>query len=393
MTTIKVDETVVRRNAETAFIRARIYLLTHRPFYAHLVLKLKLEWLEDCPGGLSATDGTSLFINPVEFLKLTKGQQVSTLVHEVSHCAWGHLWRKGGREMQKWNMAADIAIDNVMQADQFEAGPWEASRAGWLKSHGNTVQQFEGLIAEHIYEDLPNEPPQGKCGCGGSESGGCFVDKSGEDAASRSQDEAKWKANVIAAGQLASNQAGAWSELVKAAMPKPPFHLKLFEYLNRGLGGDSDWGSLNRRCMWRGLYLPTETRTVMGRVAWVTDTSGSMSREQLKKAFGYFRGFRDQHPCLADLICCDYGVASHKTYEEWEMLPETFEAKGRGGTSFNAPFEMLREKRIEPRVLIYATDCYGSCTVAKPPYPVMWLDIGGDRSWKAPFGEVVHVPV
>ena len=377
----------IQREAEAAFIRARIHLLTHRPFYAYLAMRMKQEWLLDCPGGLSCTDGDTLFINPTEFVKLTKQQQVTTIVHEVLHCASGHLWRRGAREHQQWNMAADIAIDNVIHADSFAPGPWEANRAKWLRQNGLKFEQFDGQFAEAIYDQLPAQPPQ--CGCGGA--AGCFKDQSQADSASRSEAEARWKANVVAAGQLAGQTPGAWSELVKAAMPRPPFHLKLFEYLNRGLGGDSDWGSLNRRCMWRGLYLPTETRTVMGRVAWVTDTSGSMSQEQLKLAFGYFRGFRDQHPCVADLICCDYGVASHKTYEEWEPLPETFAAKGRGGTSFDAPFVMLREKRIEPRVLIYATDLYGSCTVDKPTYPVLWLGIGADKSWKAPFGEIVQI--
>jgi predicted metal-dependent peptidase len=382
-----------KRLAETAFIRARIYLLQHRPFYAHLAMKLQLRWLEDTPGGLSATDGESLFVNPVAFLALSKGQQVTMLVHEVLHCACGHLWRRGAREPMKFNVAADVTIDNIIHADGFESGPWEASREQWLRAHGLTFTQFNGVPAESIYDKLPDLPKNmGSCGCGGNGEGGCFRDKSGASQGERSEAEAKWRDAVLTAGQLAGKQPGAWQELVKAAMPRPPFHLKLFEYLNRGMGGDTDWGVLNRRYMWRGLYLPTETRTVMGRVAWVTDTSGSMCSAQLKLAFGYFRGFRDQHPCQADLICCDYGVASHKTYEEFETLPSEFTAAGRGGTSFNAPFQMLREKRIEPRVLIYATDGFGSCDVPRPAYPVLWLVIGGDQAFKPPFGEVVHVP-
>lgn len=381
----------IKRDAETAFIKARISLLTDRPFYAHLVLKLKLEWLEDVPGGLSATDGETLWINPVEFLKLNKRQRVTCLVHEVLHPACGHLWRRGARDAMRWNMAADIAIDNVIHADGFEAGPWEREREAWLAKHYQSFTQYNGEIAEVIYDKMPKMPPQMQCGCGGNGQGGCFKDKSGDSQGDRSKAEADWKAAVISAGQLAGNAPGAWNELVKAAMPRPPFHLKLFEYLNRGMGGDTDWAVLSRRNMWQGLYLPTETRTVMGRVAWITDTSGSMGVEQLRLAFGYFRGFRDQHPCVADLICCDYGVASHKTYEEFEQLPDQFEAKGRGGTSFNAPFELLREKRIEPRVAIYATDGYGACTVSKPIYPVLWVVIGGDKGFKPPFGEVVHV--
>jgi predicted metal-dependent peptidase len=376
----------LKKQAEICFIRARIDLLKMRPFYGHLVLKLRLEWLENVPGGLSCTDGEALYINPVEFVKLSKGGQSTVLVHEVLHCACGHLWRQGSRDPRKWNVAADCAIYHILRADGFEEISYERALVESLRKSGVNMEQFAGQFAEAIYTKLPDSPPQ--CGCGG-----CFRDKPGESRAAKAEAEATWKAHVVAAGQLAGSQPGAWSELVKAATPKPPFHLKLFEYLTRGLGGESTWSHLNRRMVWRGMYLPTDTKQVMGRVAWVADTSGSMCSKQLAKAFGYFRGFREAHPCLADLICCDYGVASHRTYAEHERLPETFEVKGRGGTSFNAPFEMLREKRIEPRLLVYATDAYGECSVKKPPYPVLWLIIGGDQDWRAPFGEVVRVPV
>src|SRR5260370_11240678 len=158
----------VKKTAETAFIRARIHLLKHRPFYAHLVLKLRLEWMEDVQGGLSATDGEALFINPVAFSKLAGPQQVTTLVHEVLHCASGHLWRRGNRDPQRWNMAADVAIDNIIYADRFEPGPWEANRSNWLQQNGLSLQQFEGQFAEAIYELLPSMPPQMQCGCGGA---------------------------------------------------------------------------------------------------------------------------------------------------------------------------------------------------------------------------------
>ena len=69
--------------AQTAFIRARITLMASNPFYAHLVMKMPLAWMENVPGGVSATDGTSLIINPNVYVKLSKQEQVSVLVHEV----------------------------------------------------------------------------------------------------------------------------------------------------------------------------------------------------------------------------------------------------------------------------------------------------------------------
>ncbi len=402
------DET--REKAQVAFVGARIKLLQSRPFYAYLVMKLNLEWLEGVPGGLSATDGESLFINPKAFLALPKEARVTCLVHETLHCAWGHLARRGSRDPQKWNIAADICIDNQMRADRFQSGPWEVHREAWLRAQGLSCEAFEGKAADEVYEALPN-PPQSQGGGRwkandggkalmrpGGEGGCCLEPKGPQDAAKRSELEAKWRQAVVEAAQVAGNAPGAWQELVKAAMPKPPFTLKLFEYLSRGLGGDTSWDSFQRRYLHAGMYLPSSTRVVMGRIACFVDTSGSMSsgepHAQLNMALGYVRSFRDQHPCDLDLVQCDYDVpqgAGYHFYPEFEQLPAQFEIIGRGGTSFDPPFNLLREKNIEPRVAIYFTDGYGGCSVPKPRYPVLWVVIGGSKEFEPPFGEVIHV--
>jgi predicted metal-dependent peptidase len=177
-------------------------------------------------------------------------------------------------------------------------------------------------------------------------------------------------------------------------MPKPPWNLKLFEYLTRGFGGDSSFDTFNRRYLWQGMYLPCDTKQVMGEIAVAVDTSGSMSSEQLSLAFGYIRAFREQHPCKLHLIQCDYdsvGEGQYKLYDDWEPLPATFKAVGRGGTSFDPPFKLLHEKRIDPKVLIYLTDGYGHCSLKNPGYPVLWVILKGDADWKQPFGDKVVV--
>lgn len=408
MTNVNVNDKqnmdAVQRQAETAFIRARVHLMNNKPFWAHLVLKMPLRWMQfDQPGGeagVSCTDGENLFINPVTFVTLPKDEQVSVLIHEVLHCAAGHLFRRGVREPVKWNIAGDVYIANTIEAEGFTP---IAGAEAFLKSMRINRNHFASNCTEHIYDHIPDPPKQsggggqgqgkqGKSskGCGGSHWNGAGCYKPANDVAKQSELDQKWRNAVIEASQLAGDEPGAWQELVKAAMPKPPFHLKLYEYLNRGMGGDTSWESLNRRFIYRGVYLPTSTRLVMGRVAWVNDTSGSMGQEQLKLAFGYGRAFREQHPCQFDLIECDCGVAAHKTYEEHEPLPETFNVSGRGGTSFNAPFEMLREKRIDPAVVIYVTDGFGTCDTKAPSCPTLWVVVGDNHEFKGPFGETVY---
>lgn len=396
------DEKLLEK-ANTAFIRARISLLNTKPFWAHLLLKMPVVWADASRTmGVSCTDGESIFITPETYVTLPRDEQVSVLVHEVAHCIAGHLWRCGSRNQRKFNIAGDVWIQNMLEGDGFT--PIAVSERA-LQGMGIDRELFKDMATEAIYDKLPDPPQQSKghsqdkgkgssqasAGQGGGghqhwNGDGCY--QPCREQAKASSLEKEWRGRVVEAGQVAGNAPGAWQELVKAAMPKVPFHLKLFEYLNRGMGGDSSFDHLNRRYIGEGMYFPSDTRRVMGRVAWVADTSGSMGQEELKLAFGYFRTFRYQHPCQADLICCDYDVASHKTFEEWTPLPEQFEASGRGGTSFDAPFAMLKKKKIEPCVLIYVTDGYGSVGCKPPAYPVLWVVVGGNDSFKPPFGEV-----
>jgi predicted metal-dependent peptidase len=400
-----IDESV-KKAAMTAFIRARIQLMQSRPFWAALVMKLPLVWVDD-PEQYSYTDGTSLFINPEKYLSFTKGEQVSCLVHEVLHCVALHLTRCGSRDPQMFNVAGDIYIANTLDSERFEA--IKVSEEFMAKT-GIRRADYAGLTTEAIYDKLPKPPKQSGGGSGQGQSGkqsksqgggcshwqgqgGCYREKEGATSASRSAQEQQWRQNVIEAGQLAGNEPGAWQELVKAAMPKPPFHVPLLDFLNRGMGGDTDWSLINRRYLYRGMYLPQEYTQVMGEIVVAVDTSGSMdTNTQLREAFGYIRSFREEHACKLHLIQCDHdnvNEGQYVLYEEHDRLPETFKVIGRGGTSFDPPFKLVGEKRIEPRVMIYITDGYGACTVPKPNFEVMWVVINGDSSFSPPFGEVI----
>jgi predicted metal-dependent peptidase len=394
----------VKKQAMTAFIRARIQLMQSRPFWAHLVMKMPLEWTDITK--YSCTDGTTLYLNPEGYLSLTKGEQVSALVHEVLHCVALHLTRCGSRDKEMFNIAGDIYIQNTIEAERFEIIKVSEDL---ISAMGIRRGDYAGLTTEAIYDRLPKskQQQQGQSGGQGQGNGqgkkcshwqgqgGCYKEQEGANSATRSAQEQQWRQAVIEAGQLAGNEPGVWQELVKAAMPKPPFHVPLLDFLNRGMGGDTDWSLINRRFLWRKLYLPQEYTQVMGEIVVAVDTSGSMdTNTQLKEAFGYIRSFREEHTCKLHLIQCDHDnveAGQYVCYEEHERLPETFKVIGRGGTSFDPPFKLVGEKRIEPRVMIYVTDGYGSCTVPKPNYDVMWVVINGDKSFAPPFGEIIFV--
>ncbi|MGH9438670.1 MAG: vWA domain-containing protein, partial [Terriglobia bacterium] len=122
-------------------IRSRVRLVLSQPFFGTLSLRLKL-----LAGSLStmATDGSRIVYNPAFVDGLSAAELEGVLAHEVLHCALGHQCRRGGRDPELWNRAADFAINPLLVANGFTLP------AGALMD-----PVFNNLSAEEIYARLP----------------------------------------------------------------------------------------------------------------------------------------------------------------------------------------------------------------------------------------------
>jgi predicted metal-dependent peptidase len=120
--------------------RARVQLLLGQPFFGTLSLRLKLT-----PGTLPtmATDGTRIVYNPAFVDELKPGELEGTLAHEVLHCALAHQCRRGQRDPELWNEAADFAINPILSANGFT-----------LPAGALLDPAFANLSAEEIYARL-----------------------------------------------------------------------------------------------------------------------------------------------------------------------------------------------------------------------------------------------
>jgi len=96
--------------------RARVRLLLEQVFFGTLALRLKLV-----PGNLPtmATDGSRIVYNPAFVDQLKPAELEGTLAHEVLHCALGHQCRRGERDPELWNQAADFAINPILLGNGF----------------------------------------------------------------------------------------------------------------------------------------------------------------------------------------------------------------------------------------------------------------------------------
>lgn len=81
------------------------------PFFATLALFARFIPTEIIP--TTATDGKDIFYNPDFLQSLPAPQQDGLLLHEVLHAALLHVLRRGVRDAQRWNIAADIVVNGT----------------------------------------------------------------------------------------------------------------------------------------------------------------------------------------------------------------------------------------------------------------------------------------
>jgi predicted metal-dependent peptidase len=99
-------------NPEEKLCRARTQLLLNQPFFGTLCLRLKLVAMSGLP--TMATDGRRLVYNPAFVAQLTPAELEGVIAHEVMHVALAHHCRRGDRELQLWNEAADYAVNPIL---------------------------------------------------------------------------------------------------------------------------------------------------------------------------------------------------------------------------------------------------------------------------------------
>ena len=104
-TDVKLD-----RDVREKLITARVGLLLRASFFGNLATRLKLvnadEWCST-----AATDGRNFYYN-TRFIDMLRPKEIEFLFsHEVLHCAYTHMDRRGDRDPQLWNIACDYCVN------------------------------------------------------------------------------------------------------------------------------------------------------------------------------------------------------------------------------------------------------------------------------------------
>ncbi len=396
------------------------------PFFGALLMRLPMIPDESVP--TMRTDGRCIRYSARYVTELNDSDLRGVLAHEVAHCAQGHLWRMGSRNLKKWNQATDYQINEMLESYERE------ERAAFEAKHGEgrylapwtipgdllRAPQFANLASEEIYARLPDEDDDSKSGASSSGSpspghakpgtsqpqpahGKCASSNDPSNASSPGEFEAAapgdegnsteqdWTIAVTQAataakmrGQLPASLRRFVDELVK---PKVPWREVLREFIRTLARDDYSWRQPNRRYLHAGFVLPSLRSERMGRLAIAIDNSGSIDAQILATFQAETQAALDEcSPEAIEVIYCDAAVQKIEEFVPGDTV--RLDSGGGGGTDFRPVFRHLDQSDEPPVALIYLTDGYGRFPDSEPEYPVLWASTARDDF---PFGPVVTI--
>ena len=113
-------------NKIDTLVKAKAALILDQPFFASILLSMPM--IEDTNILTMATNGDEIRYNPKFLDTLGLPETVFVLAHETMHCVFQHMTRRGTRDHNKWNIAGDYVINDLLAQER--VGRSEERRVG-----------------------------------------------------------------------------------------------------------------------------------------------------------------------------------------------------------------------------------------------------------------------
>ena len=444
MTYISLQDPEVGR-----LMKARSRLGSRAPGYAAIVFGLPFGATHRTQ--TMATDGKCIYFNRTFVQNSTDDELLAVLFHEGLHVSLGHHLRRGNIDPRLWNMAADYAINIIVQQARLS-----------LPNGALLDQKYRGMTAEQIARLLKQKQPgqpeqpqppqgdddgegegQGGSGAGddtdddqdqdddGQGQGGDDADDGEDDAPSGAPDDFDqpgeiWDA-VDDAGErlggddLAEAEETLRRDVIVAAMaekaagsgtitlddgvvdaakaPTVDWVEAMADFLNRAYAGEPTLAKPARRHLWEGNYFPSMQGVGGGDLVIAIDTSQSVSQKEAEQFASEIDAIRETiKPDRTCVIYCDDFIQKGRDGQSYDVFDSYEDIEVRAikgyGTRFEPPFHLVDQEGLEPHAFIYFTD--GWATVGDIAnivnYPVLWATTGKEPTFRGQeFGEVIKL--
>lgn len=375
----KIDP-VVMNQAIKLMSEIKAKMLLKQPFYGMLLSMT--DFIPETVIPTMATDGIRIYYNPEYVVGLSDEERNGVLLHEISHCVYLHCTpkRRMNREQQRWNVAADYAIN------------LEIKDLGYSLPQGVLLDdKYREMNAEMIYDALPKDISH-------LETLDVHIEP-----ADGSEEWDDMEDRVITAYEMTKDFYGdkknhgkfpggiqRWIEKLRKSKVKWEriFHKHVGQALAKD---DFSYTRCNRRMLPQDIYLPDLRNHIIGSVVLGIDTSGSITSKQLEQ-------FAAELAKISHLvndvlvISCDAKVQEVVKVRKMENFLKKVKFKGGMGTDFRPVFKEVENRKEQPELLIYLTDAWGPFPEKKPPYPVIWCLTTDSNEKAIPWGQKITLP-
>jgi predicted metal-dependent peptidase len=391
--------------------KALVGLILDQPFFGTLALRLDFKPTDKYP--TAATNGKSLFYNPVFIDGLKLEEARGLLAHEVMHIAMNHHTRRNQRDLTTWNLAGDAVINGILKESRFvlpkggaeipnlahlsteaayaalqeDQGPQGNEGEGSQSQPGRQDQNQPGKPGTDQQPDAEPQPGTDPWQCG------AVIDYPDPEAAEAEEIDVK---NTLAQAMATAKNRGKMprklEELINGIIePKVSWQEQLRQFFDLTSKSNYDWNRPNRRFIAQGLYLPSQHDKQIDKLIISWDTSGSVTSAMIAEFNAELLEILSSvNVQELVLIQCDAQVNREGIKRFYNNdLPTEITIQGRGGTDYRPVFDYIEEATENPTALIYFTD--GQCHFPKqePCYPVLWVNPKNNWYEYPHFGETI----
>ncbi len=386
--------------------KARVRMLLKHPFWGNLATRLKLveasDWCQT-----AATDGRHFYYCTDFINKLDDDELVFLFGHEVGHCVYNHMGRRGDREPQVWNMAGDYLINNMLVENNVGK---KITVVPILQDH-----KYRDMTAEEVYDELMKnavkiqmtldmhmdgsgdetgeDDSSGKpksASDGKSKSSGIKID---EETMKKIRDEVKEAVLQSAQAAGAGNvPAGIKRMIQQFTAPKMRWQDLLRIQLESSLKNNYSFMRPSRKAWHTGAVLPGMLPAEHLDVCIAIDMSGSISNEMAQDFLSEVKGMMEMYTTYSiHVFSFDTEVYNPVTFTEdgGEDIYD-YDPQGGGGTDFDCAFQYMKDNDIVPKQFIMFTDGYPCGSWGDENYCDSLFVVHGNENIVAPFGVTAH---
>jgi len=379
-------------------IGARVGLLLKKPFFGSMATRLTLT-NADTWCSTAATDGRKFYYNS-RFVDMLDNKELEFLFgHEVLHCCYDHLGRKGDRDAKLWNVADDYAVNRdlikhsvgrkittvpCLYDSQYDGMPSEEIY-DLLYENADKVSMddlLDQMIDEHLDGDGEGEGGNGKPKPMSAQERKELRDEIKEAMMTAAQ-------NAGGAGNVPDGVQRMIKELTE---PKMNWRELLRQTLESSIKSDYSWMRPNRRNASYEAIIPGMAPGEEVDIVVAMDMSGSISHDTARDFLSEVQGIMDAFTSFKiHVFTFDTEVYNPQTYTSDNLDEITdYEIHGGGGTDFDCIFKYLVDDCIEPERLVIFTDMYPWNSWGDENYCETLFVAHGTTDIEAPYGMTAY---